>query len=157
MTGIRVRVLLAAVVGVSLFALQTLRNDIWAQTRRPSGNTSVAGDNETPVGSKWWPSKWGAEDQRGAANLMTPAKVLEATQLIKKGQVYQLGRIYQREMPTFPNRTFALTIPAFRSVQGENMQFGQDEFFVGEIGPLGYDRALVVFPPPRPRRSPCRS
>lgn len=137
MTGIRVRVLLAAVVGVSLFALQTLRNDIWAQTQQPSGNASAAGDNETPVGSKWWPSKWGAEDQRGGANLMTPAKVLEATQLIKKGQVYQLGRIYQREMPTFPNRTFALTIPAFRSVQGENMQFGQDEFFVGEIGQMG--------------------
>ena len=29
-------------------------------------------DDATPIGPKWWPSKWGAEDQRGAANLMTP-------------------------------------------------------------------------------------
>lgn len=98
--------------------------------RPPSGD-------ETPIGPKWWPSKWGAGDQRGAANLMTPAKVLEATRLIKEGTVYQLGRVYERDMPTFPNRTFRLTIPTFRSVQGTNKQFGQDEFFVGEIGQMG--------------------
>src|SRR5262245_47905173 len=26
----------------------------------------------------WWPSPWGAQDQRGANNRITPAKVLEA-------------------------------------------------------------------------------
>jgi hypothetical protein len=26
---------------------------------------------------KWWPSKWGADDQAGASNHITPAKVLE--------------------------------------------------------------------------------
>ena len=40
-------------------------------------------------------------------------------------------------MPTFPHRTFRLTIPAFRSVRGENMQVGRDEYFVGEIGQMG--------------------
>lgn len=92
---------------------------------------------ETPIGAKWWPSKWGADDERGAANLMSPVKVLEAVQLIKRGEVYQLGRVYERDMPTFPHRTFRLTIPAFRSFRGENQQFGRDEFFVGEIGQMG--------------------
>ena len=40
-------------------------------------------------------SPWGADDQRGAANRLTPAKVLEALDLIANGQVYQLGRVYE--------------------------------------------------------------
>jgi kynurenine formamidase len=96
-----------------------------------------SGGDETPIGQKWWPSKWGADDQRGAGNLLTPEKVLEAASLIRTGKIYQLGRVYEREMPTFPFRTFRLTIPAFRKVNGENMQVGRDEFFVGEIGQMG--------------------
>ena len=56
---------------------------------KPSAG-SVGGSDETPIGAKWWPSKWGANDQRGAANLMTPEKVLEAQRLIRTGKVYQL-------------------------------------------------------------------
>lgn len=92
---------------------------------------------ETPIGSRWWPSKYGPEDQRGATNLITPKKVLEATALIREGRVFQLGRVYEREMPTFPHRTFRLTIPTFPEVLGENMRVGRDEFFVGEIGQMG--------------------
>lgn len=99
--------------------------------------TLMAIGAETPIGKKWWPSRWGADDQRGAANLMTPEKVLQAKQLIERGDVYQLGRVYERDMPTFPFRTFRLTIPAFRKVDGENMRVGRDEFFVGEIGQMG--------------------
>ena len=91
-----------------------------AETAEKSGNkvsaVSLPGGSDdthdTPIGEKWWPSKWGAEDQRGAANLMTAEKVLEAQKLIKSGQVYQLGRVYERDMPTFSFRTFRLTIPA---------------------------------------------
>ena len=38
----------------------------------------------------WFPSRWGAADQRGAANRITPAKVLEAKSMITKGNVYLL-------------------------------------------------------------------
>ena len=37
---------------------------------------------QTPTGSRWWPSEWGPDDQRGAANRLTPAKVIEAAGLI---------------------------------------------------------------------------
>jgi len=69
-----------------------------------------AGD-ETPIGSKWWPSEWGAGDQRGAANRLTPAKVLRANQLVREGTVYQLGRLYENGMPVAGKRHFSLTIP----------------------------------------------
>src|SRR5215470_7660962 len=29
----------------------------------------------------WWPSKWGKDDQIGATNLVTPAKILDALRL----------------------------------------------------------------------------
>jgi kynurenine formamidase len=92
---------------------------------------------ETPIGPKWWPSRWGADDQRGSANLMSPQKVLEAASLIRTGKIYSLGRVYERDMPTFPARTFQLIIPSIRKVNGENRQVWHDEFFVGEIGQMG--------------------
>src|SRR5262245_23127356 len=67
-------------------------------------------DGETPIGPKWWPSEWGPEDQKGAANRLTPEKVLQAKNLIRAGQIYQLGRVYQAEMPLAGKRHFALTI-----------------------------------------------
>jgi hypothetical protein len=44
-----------------------------------------------PFGKDWWPSPWRPTDERGAANRMTPAKVIEAVKLIKTGKIYQLG------------------------------------------------------------------
>lgn len=124
-------VLFGVVVGAILSSLSSDNVGDVAQAEDASS------EQETPIGAKWWPSKWGADDQRGAANFMSPAKVLEATKLIKTGEVFQLGRVYERDMPTFPHRTFRLTIPAFRGLRGENKQFGRDEFFVGEIGQMG--------------------
>ncbi len=34
----------------------------------------------TPAGAPWWPSRWGADDQAGASNWITPEKVLDAAQ-----------------------------------------------------------------------------
>ena len=39
------------------------------------------------------PSKWGADDQIGAANYVTPQQVLAALELVKKGETHPLGRI----------------------------------------------------------------
>ena len=38
-------------------------------------------DDETPSGPKWWPSEWGPDDERGAANRLTPKKELDAKSL----------------------------------------------------------------------------
>jgi len=64
-----------------------------------------------PMSQKWFPSRWGATDQAGASNLMTPAKVLEAAALMKTGKVYSLGRVYEAGMPFFGTRGWNLKIP----------------------------------------------
>src|SRR5678815_5717074 len=55
---------------------------------------------------RWYPSRWGANDQRGAANRITPAKILEAKSLITRGTIYQVGRLYEAGMPMFGTRHY---------------------------------------------------
>ena len=91
---------------------------------------SVAQDN-------WYPSRWGAEDQRGAANRITPAKVLEAKNLISRGQTYQLGRVYEAGMPLFGTRHYSLRIPKVFGPNGTNQMYYHDEIISGELGQIG--------------------
>jgi kynurenine formamidase len=58
----------------------------------------------------WCKSKWGAEDEKGAANHITPQLVLDAAKLVKTGKVYPLGVETNAKTPAFPPRTFNLTI-----------------------------------------------
>jgi kynurenine formamidase len=129
----------AVLVFGGIFALGWCANEASRTTVRAGEGEggSTAGVGETPIGPRWWPSRYGPDDQKGAANLMTAERARDAAGLIRNGRTYQLGRVYEREMPTFPHRTFRLTIPAFRTVRGENRQVGRDEFFVGEIGQMG--------------------
>jgi kynurenine formamidase len=94
---------------------------------------------QTPAGPEWWPSPWGPEDERGAANLVTPARVLEAASLIERGQIYELGRRYETGMPLFGSRHFSLTIPGLPTVNigGENAVVYNDELVSGELGQIG--------------------
>jgi len=86
---------------------------------------------------KWYPSRWGAQDQRGAANRITPAKDLEAKNLITRGQTYQLGRVYETGMPIFGTRHYSLRIPKVFGPNGTNEMFYHDELISGELGQIG--------------------
>jgi kynurenine formamidase len=86
---------------------------------------------------RWYPSRWGAADQRGAANELTPAKVLEARDLIKAGTVYQLGRAYESAMPLFGTRHYSLRIPQTFGPMGSNQMMYHDEVVSGELGQIG--------------------
>jgi kynurenine formamidase len=94
---------------------------------------------QTPAGPEWWPSQWGPDDERGAANLVTPARVLEAVSLIEDGEIYELGRRYEVGMPLFGNRHFSLTIPGLptANIGGENAIVYNDELVSGELGQIG--------------------
>jgi kynurenine formamidase len=94
---------------------------------------------ETPIGARWWPSRWGAEDQAGASNHMTPQKLMEAVQLIRTGKVYEIGRVYESAMPLFGARVFALRIPGSPSggAFGANQVVWNEEFLTTEIGQVG--------------------
>jgi kynurenine formamidase len=86
---------------------------------------------------RWYPSRWGADDQRGAVNRITPAKVLEARDLITKGVVYQLGRVYEAGMPLFGTRHYSLRIPQAFGPLGSNEFVYHDEIVSGELGQIG--------------------
>ncbi len=95
------------------------------------GTTALAQPDPPPI------SRWGPADQRGAANRITPAKVMEAKNLITKGAVYQLGRTYESTMPLFGTRHFSLRIPQTFGPMGSNQMVYHDEVVSGEIGQIG--------------------
>jgi kynurenine formamidase len=69
-----------------------------------------AGNN--PVDENWWPSEFGADDEAGATNYITPEKRMAAAQLVKTGRVATLGMPYHNTTPLFPGRVLSLTIPS---------------------------------------------
>lgn len=94
---------------------------------------------QTVPGNNMLPSEWGPDDERGAANRVTPKRVLEATQLIKEGRIYELGRDYEAGMPLFPGRHYSLTIPGSPTggPVGSNYVVWHDEMVSGQIGQVG--------------------
>lgn len=58
----------------------------------------------------WCKSKWGPDDEKGAANLLTPEIALEASKLVKTGKSYQLGVETNSKSPAYPPRGFNITI-----------------------------------------------
>ena len=88
---------------------------------------------------KWYPSKWGADDERGSFNTITPGVVKGAAGLVTKGKIYRLGMPYKAGMPLFGKRSFSLTIPGLPSggPVGDNKVVWNDEVIFGEMGQIG--------------------
>jgi kynurenine formamidase len=54
----------------------------------------------------WWPSRYGADDEAGALNEITPATVARAAGLVHDGRVYDLSHVLDEGIPAFPGRSF---------------------------------------------------
>ena len=87
----------------------------------------------------WWPSQWGANDEAGASNWITPNKVIAATQLIEKGKIYELGRQYDVDMPLSDQRVFSFLIPGAPTGGpfGKNQLIYHSEYLIATIGQVG--------------------
>ena len=100
-----------------------------------SGPSRAAEDSE----KIWWPSKWGAEDQKGALNRITPVKVLAAAALITQGKIYDLGRVFEEDMPLFEltpqHRKYTLSVPGAPSwgPLGENKLVWNEDYISGHL------------------------
>jgi kynurenine formamidase len=70
---------------------------------------------------------------------MTPTRARDAARLIRTGQIYSLGRLYEHGMPLAGKRHFSLTIPGSPTggPDGKNQGVHHDELFSGEIGQIG--------------------
>lgn len=109
----------AVAAGVAIGAFVLVRSDAFGQSDR------------------WYPSPWGEDDQRGAANRLTPAKVREANGLVTTGTVYQLGRVYEAGIPMYGTRHYSLRIPQAFPMPGRNEAVYHDELISGELGQIG--------------------
>lgn len=92
---------------------------------------------QPPADDKRCPSKWGAGDQRGSGNLMTPKSVLRATSLIRAGEVFELGHVLTAAMPMAGDRRFDLHTKRTNRVPGTNRRGSNEEVIATELGQVG--------------------
>ena len=90
-----------------------------------------------PTDAQRCPSKWGAADRRGSANHVKPASVLAAMQLVKTGQIVELGRVLEGTMPVFGTRRFDLHTKRTVVNPGRNHRGSNEEIVISEIGQVG--------------------
>ena len=71
------------------------------------------------------PSKWGADDEIGSANLVSPENTLMAAGLIKQGKSLPLGIVIDSNTPAFPPRSLSLQVVQPNQQGGQKLtQFG---------------------------------
>lgn len=90
-----------------------------------------------PPDSARCPSQWGASDERGAGNLQSPALVLRAAQLIRTGEVIELGQVLSPDMPMFATRQFDVHTKRTVVSPLSNRRRGNEELVVTELGQVG--------------------
>ena len=100
-------------------------------------SSAAAQSRPAAVPEQRCPSRWGAADERGAANHMKPETVLKAARLIQKGEVFELGRVLSESMPLNPGRRFEIVTKRTRNDPGANRRGSNEELVVSEIGQVG--------------------
>ena len=104
--------------------------------------TAVTANAQTPSWtvppeSARCPSKWGAGDERGSANLMKPALVLDAIKLVKAGEIIELAHVLGPTMPFFGTRRFDMHVKRTFMNTGSNERGSNEEMVLSEIGQVG--------------------
>ena len=87
----------------------------------------------------WWPSIWGEEDEAGASNLVDGDSVLAATRLIRRGEIFELGRMYEGDMPMRGERVFTQRLSATTGPRPERRSplVARVEYTCSELGQVG--------------------
>jgi len=118
------RTLAAAIASAALFALNFTH--------------AAAQGWQMPPESERCPSKWGKDDQRGTANMMTAQSVAQAAKLIKTGEVFELGAILSPDTrESFINEGRQFNIYTKVSPPIPNARQVQEELVITELGQIG--------------------
>lgn len=90
-----------------------------------------------PTDAERCPSRWGAGDERGTANLMEPEIVLRAARLIKTGEVIELAHPLFDGMPFYGDRIYNLQLKRTNWAPGSNTRGSNEEIVTTELGQVG--------------------
>ncbi len=86
----------------------------------------------------WCKSKWGPNDEIGAANLLTPQLAADAAKLVKTGKTYALGFETNASTAAYAPRTWSLTV--VQPGQAGGVSLGgtkttyNDDIYMGWVG-----------------------
>jgi kynurenine formamidase len=92
--------------------------------------------------------RWGPDDQRGAANLITPERIVAAARLVQRGKVISLAVPLDGNGPVFPPRTPPMRLMALsgadyaageKSSTGTGLQIADDYIFMPLQGSTQWD------------------
>ena len=129
------RILSAAVIIVLMLAVPVSAFSEDSQTDRAAASSKSA--SAAIHHDVWWPSKWGEDDQAGASNLVNSKTVLTAARLIRRGEIFELGRVYEREMPMRGERVFTQRLSASTGPIGKGGLVARVEYVCSELGQVG--------------------
>ncbi|MGH1330850.1 MAG: cyclase family protein [Paracoccaceae bacterium] len=86
----------------------------------------------------WTQSKYGPEDEIGAANLLSPELAKKAAGLVTTGKVYSLGIVLDSETPAFAPRSMSIAVLQPGQVNntglGDTKTTYNDDIFMGWLG-----------------------
>ena len=100
-------------------------------------NSAGAQSWQPPADNQRCPSRWGKDDQRGAANLMNPETVLRAARLIRTGELIELGHVLSAGMPLSAGRRFEVETKRTTMNPQSNQRGSNEELVIAEIGQVG--------------------
>ena len=101
------------------------------------GVSASAQSWQPPTDAERCPSRWGADDERGTANLMMPDVVLRAARLIQAGEVIEMGHLLFEGMPFYGNRIYSQQLKRTRWPAGSNERGSNEEIVTTELGQVG--------------------
>ncbi len=81
----------------------------------------------------WCKSKYGPNDEIGAANLLTPEMARDAAKLVKTGKTYRLGVETNAQTPAYGTRTWAMVVHPGGPPVGPTKTTGNDDIYLGYV------------------------
>ena len=99
---------------------------------------SSAQEWSMPSEAERCPSPWGEGDQRGSANLITPASIVEAMKLVKTGEMFELGEVLSSDPEeSYINRNRVFNIYTKPTIPRPDTRVSSEELVITELGQIG--------------------